>query len=103
MKTELLSGCSQIAEDIPICQAAGKKVFLSLGGANPANQQILSDESAESFANFLWGAFGPVTHDWVQAGSPRPFGDAVMDGFDFDVENNGGFGMNPSRSSSCCD
>lgn len=96
--TDLLSGCHQIAADIPLCQAAGKKVLLSLGGEYPANQQILSQESAEDFADFLWGAFGPVQDDWVQAGNPRPFGDVVVDGFDFDIEHNGDFGTDPSIS-----
>lgn len=97
VSTQLLSGCHQIAEDIPICQAAGKKVLLSLGGASPDNQQILSDASAVRFADFLWGAFGPQTEEWVSNDGPRPFGEVVVDGFDFDIEHNGGFGMSPAR------
>lgn len=91
--TQLLSDCSQLAEDIPVCQNAGKKVFLSLGGAYPANQEITSDQSAIDFANFIWGAFGPVTAEWNQTDGPRPFGDAVVDGFDFDIEHNGSYGI----------
>ncbi|KAH1346981.1 Endochitinase A1 [Aspergillus fumigatus] len=87
--TKLLSGCHQIMEDIPICQAAGKKVLLSIGGAYPPDQSILSEDSAVAFATFLWGAFGPVAEGWE---GPRPFGDVVVDGFDFDIEHNGGFG-----------
>ncbi|KAI4275514.1 MAG: hypothetical protein LQ337_003157 [Flavoplaca oasis] len=62
----------------------GKKVLLSLGGAIPTNQSINNDESAVAFAKFLWNAFGPedATYD-----GPRPFGDAVVDGFDFDIES----------------
>lgn len=92
LTTELLKGCHQLVEDIPICQAAGKKVFLSLGGAYPATQQILSEDSANNFADFLWGAFGPKTDDWVSNNGPRPFGDVVVDGFDFDIEHNGNYG-----------
>jgi chitinase len=88
--TKLLSGCHQIMEDIPICQAAGKKVLLSIGGAYPPDQSILSEDSAVAFATFLWGAFGPVVEGWE---GPRPFGNVVVDGFDFDIEHNGGFGM----------
>ncbi|GFF40539.1 endochitinase A1 [Aspergillus lentulus] len=87
--TKLLSGCHQIMEDIPICQAAGKKVLLSIGGAYPADQSILSEDTAVAFATFLWGAFGPVAEGWE---GPRPFGNVVVDGFDFDIEHNGGFG-----------
>ncbi|KAB8234681.1 class III chitinase ChiA1 [Aspergillus alliaceus] len=92
VKTELLSGCHQIMEDIPICQAAGKKVLLSLGGATPDNQKILSTKSAIGFAEFLWASFGPVDDAWVAWGGPRPFGNVSVDGFDFDIEHNGGFG-----------
>lgn len=62
----------------------GKKILLSLGGAIPTNQSIKDDDSAKAFAKFLWNAFGPVdaTYD-----GPRPFGDAVVDGFDFDIES----------------
>ncbi|RWQ96201.1 glycoside hydrolase superfamily, partial [Paecilomyces variotii] len=88
--TQLLSGCQQIADDIPVCQQAGKKVFISLGGAYPADGQIIdNDDSARDFADFLWGAFGPETDAWVAQNGPRPFGDAVVDGFDFDIEHNG--------------
>jgi chitinase len=97
LTTKLLSGCHQIVEDIPICQAAGKKVFLSLGGASPATQQILEEDTAIAFADFLWLAFGPVNQTWVDIGGPRPFGDVVVDGFDFDIEHNGGFGMTLSQ------
>ncbi|PWY79579.1 glycoside hydrolase, partial [Aspergillus heteromorphus CBS 117.55] len=92
VSTDLLKGCYQLIEDIPICQAAGKKVLLSLGGSTPTNQQILSNSSAVNFADFLWGAFGPKTDEWVNNNGPRPFGDVVVDGFDFDIEHNGGFG-----------
>ena len=80
----LLSDCPSIGPDIITCQKAGKKVFLSLGGAIPSNQTVKDDESAQSFAKFLWTAFGPKTDD---ASIPRPFGDAVIDGFDFDIES----------------
>ncbi|KAI9041665.1 class III chitinase ChiA1 [Aspergillus affinis] len=92
VKTHLLSGCHQLVEDIPLCQAAGKKVLLSLGGASPDTQRILSETDALLFTDFLWGAFGPIDDAWVAMDGPRPFGDVVVDGFDFDIEHNGGFG-----------
>ncbi|RJE18946.1 chitinase [Aspergillus sclerotialis] len=90
--TELLSNCRQLVEDIPICQALGKKVFLSLGGTTPDNQKIKDEDSAKAFANFLWLAFGPPTEEWAAIDGPRPFKNITLDGFDFDVEHNGGSG-----------
>lgn len=82
-ETLLLNSCPLIGEDIKYCQTQGKKVLLSLGGASP-DVFIASDESAEKFADFLWGAFGPEQLSWE---GPRPFGDASVDGFDFDIES----------------
>ncbi|KAL8790293.1 MAG: hypothetical protein Q9213_000645 [Squamulea squamosa] len=80
----LLSNCPLIGPDIKTCQAMGKKILLSLGGAIPTNQSIKNDESAVAFAKFVWNAFGP--EDATYHG-PRPFGNAVVDGFDFDIES----------------
>lgn len=92
--TGLLKNCHQIVEDIPLCQAAGKKIFLSLGGASPATGQVIqSVESAVAFAEWLWGAFGPVDSAYVSDEVPRPFDDIVFDGFDFDIEWGSGLGM----------
>lgn len=101
--TGLLSNCPYLVEDIPFCQAAGKKVLLSLGGAVPDTQDIESEGSAKAFADFLWYSFGPPTDMWAEHGLPRPFNDVVLDGFDFDIEHNDGSGMfsllpRPSRS-----
>jgi chitinase len=97
--TKLLSGCHQIAEDIPTCQAAGKTILLSLGGGGNDKYKITSEQSAIDFADFLWGAFGPKTVAWGTG--PRPFGDAVVDGFDFDIEVNGHDGMCNARPTCC--
>lgn len=80
----LLSDCPLIGPDIKTCQSMGKKILLSLGGAIPTNQSIPDDAAAVSFANFLWDAFGPPEEEYH---GPRPFGDAVVDGFDFDIES----------------
>ncbi|KAK6453589.1 chitinase, partial [Scheffersomyces xylosifermentans] len=73
--------CSQIASDIKYCQSQGKKILLSLGGAT-GSYGFSSDADGESFAATLWNKFGAGTD------SERPFDDAVVDGFDFDIENN---------------
>jgi chitinase len=84
--SKLYSQCPNIGPDIIACQRTyGKKIFLSLGGANPTNQYLGTDAAGRIFADFLWGAFGPVNSTWR---GPRPFGNAVVDGFDFDIESN---------------
>ncbi|EGW34608.1 uncharacterized protein SPAPADRAFT_60044 [Spathaspora passalidarum NRRL Y-27907] len=72
--------CSQIGSDIKSCQSQGKIVLLSLGGAT-GNYGFSSDSDAQSFATTLWNKFGGGSD------SERPFDDAVIDGFDFDMEN----------------
>ncbi|QLG74352.1 hypothetical protein HG535_0G02360 [Zygotorulaspora mrakii] len=74
--------CSQIAEDIKTCQSLGKKVFLSMGGASGA-YGFADDNSARDFAQVLWNTFGEGS-----GSEKRPFDDAVLDGFDLDIENN---------------
>jgi len=61
--------------------------------AIPTNQSIDNDASAVAFSEFLWGAFGPVVESYD---GPRPFGDAVLDGFDFDIESKLKEGQDPS-------
>lgn len=76
--TGLLS-CPDLGKDIQTCQAAGKKVFLSLGGAE-AESAFTSDDQATKFATQLWNLFGAGTGE--DAGL-RPFGAGVsVDGFD---------------------
>ncbi|ABN68578.2 chitinase, partial [Scheffersomyces stipitis CBS 6054] len=72
--------CSQIGEDIKYCQSQGKKILLSLGGAT-GNYGLASDTEGEALATTLWNKFGGGSD------SERPFDDAVVDGFDFDIEN----------------
>lgn len=75
--------CSQIGEDIKTCQSLGKTILLSMGGASGA-YGFTDDSSAEDFAGTLWNMFGGGSDSSVE----RPFDDAVVDGFDFDIENN---------------
>lgn len=93
-ETKLLKGCHQIEEDIPLCQAAGKIVLLSLGGDQPG-YKLGGVKAATDFGNFLWKAFGPVDPNWD---GPRPFGDIVVDGFDLDIELGGDVGVYPPSS-----
>lgn len=71
-----------IGADIKYCQSKGKIVLLSLGGAL-GNYGFQNDGEATQFAATLWNYFGggntPVAN--------RPFGDAIIDGFDLDNED----------------
>lgn len=77
--------CSSVAEDIKTCQSLGKKVLLSLGGA-VGSYGFSNDQEAESYAQTLWDMFGGGSSD------TRPFDDAVVDGFDLDIENGNSVG-----------
>lgn len=82
VSTDLLDSCPEIGPGIDLCQANGKKVLLSIGGG-AGSYFLKSSDSAEYFANFLWGAFGP---DSGTGAYPRPFGSSAVDGFDLDIE-----------------
>ena len=85
--TTLLKTCPNIGPDVIECQQTyGKKIFLSIGGgAAPTSYYIKNAQSGQKFANFLWAAFGPVSA--TKSNVPRPWGDAGVDGFDFDIES----------------
>jgi chitinase len=80
--TDIFNPCSSIERDIPICQAKGKKILISIGGDTPGNE-FTSHDAATSFASQLWTLFGPKPDGYT---GPRPFGDAIVDGFDLDIE-----------------
>ncbi|KAI8339164.1 glycoside hydrolase superfamily [Chlamydoabsidia padenii] len=82
--TKLLH-CPSIAKDIKTCQSRGKKILLSLGGAS-GSYGFDSDDEATDFAQTLYDMFGGGDHKY------RPFDDAVIDGFDFDIEGGGSTG-----------
>ena len=80
--TGLLS-CPDMANDIQTCQSAGKKVLLSLGGAE-AVTAFSSDSQASTFATQLNNLF---TGGSGETASLRPFGSVKLDGFDIDNED----------------
>ncbi|KAI1338399.1 glycoside hydrolase superfamily [Xylariaceae sp. FL0016] len=79
--TQLLD-CPQIEADIQTCQSEGKTIMLSLGGATYTEGGFSSSAAAETAAENVWGLFGSDT-----SYADRPFGSAVIDGFDFDLES----------------
>ncbi|KAI9010921.1 glycoside hydrolase family 18 protein [Phycomyces nitens] len=76
--TDLMK-CDAVSEDIKYCQERGKAITLSLGGAT-GSVGFLSDTQAIEFADTIWNLFLGGTSN------TRPFGDAVLDGIDLDIE-----------------
>ncbi|KAH8980872.1 glycoside hydrolase [Lactarius akahatsu] len=74
-----LPNCSFLASDIQTCQAKGKIVTISIGGATGA-VSFTSDSQAQQFADTIWNLF------LGGSSSTRPFGSAVLDGVDLDLE-----------------
>ncbi|TFK40066.1 glycoside hydrolase superfamily [Crucibulum laeve] len=81
-----LATCQSMAADIKACQAKGKIITLSLGGATGA-ASFTSDAQAQTFADTIWNLF------LGGSSSTRPFGDAVLDGIDLDIEGGGSAGF----------
>ncbi|ESZ92647.1 hypothetical protein SBOR_6981 [Sclerotinia borealis F-4128] len=76
---------TQVGKDIVTCQGMGKTILLSIGGATYTENELASSGAATTAAKNVWAAFGPET----SSSTTRPFGDAVVDGFDFDIETQG--------------
>ncbi|KAI0267649.1 glycoside hydrolase superfamily [Gloeopeniophorella convolvens] len=74
-----LPNCSFLASDIQTCQSKGKIVTISIGGATGA-VSFTSDSQAQQFADTIWNLF------LGGSSSTRPFGSAVLDGVDLDLE-----------------
>lgn len=79
--------CPDIETDIGVCQSLGVKVFLSMGGAS-GSYGFTSDADGAAFAETLYNTF------LGGSASQRPFGKAIIDGFDLDIEggNSAGYG-----------
>ncbi|KAF3936852.1 Endochitinase [Dactylella cylindrospora] len=81
--TDILS-CPHIGTAITQCQALGKKILLSLGGATYTDPGWKDLAAARSSANEIWGMFGPPGSKPFKY---RPFANATVDGFDLDFEH----------------
>ncbi|KAF8898407.1 class III chitinase [Infundibulicybe gibba] len=77
-----LANCASLATDIQTCQGKGKIITLSLGGAT-GSVGFQSDSQATTFAQTIWDMF------LGGSSSTRPFGSAVLDGVDLDIEGGG--------------
>lgn len=71
--------CAMLSTDIKNCQAKGIKVLLSIGGAD-GEYGLVSTDDAKNVSDYLWNKFLGGNS------SSRPFGDAILDGIDFDIE-----------------
>lgn len=80
-----LANCQALATDISACQAKGKLLTLSLGGAGGA-YGFQNDAEGIAFANTVWDLF------LGGSSTTRPFGSAVLDGVDLDIEAGTGTG-----------
>jgi hypothetical protein len=78
-----LLSCPTLATDITTCQTTyGKKVFLSIGGAD-SQISFPTTASASTFATTMWNLFGPPGNADIGL---RPFGTVQIDGFDVGTE-----------------
>ncbi|PWW76177.1 glycoside hydrolase [Tuber magnatum] len=78
-----LLNCPEMGREITACQAAGKKVLMSLGGESTTVNSLSDDKSATELGDNLWKLFG----EGKGLEAKRPFGGALIDGFDIDNEN----------------
>ncbi|KAG0082624.1 Chitinase 1 [Podila epicladia] len=75
-----LLNCPQIGKDISACQSRGKAIVISIGGAS--GSYSLPDAAAgTAFADKVWDMF------LGGSSSTRPFGEAILDGVDLDLES----------------
>ncbi|KMT16116.1 hypothetical protein BVRB_3g052780 [Beta vulgaris subsp. vulgaris] len=75
----IAGSCSRIGNDITTCQLQGIRVLLSLGGGI-GTYSLSSRSDAQQVANYLWNNF------LGGSSNARPFGNAVLDGIDFNIE-----------------
>eukprot|EP00795_Rhopilema_esculentum_P015413 gene15413-6654_t len=73
--------CPLIEAGISECQRRGKQVLLSMGGAS-GSYGFASDSKAKEYAHTIWHLFLGGNNKQ----SLRPFGRAVLDGVDLDIE-----------------
>ena len=76
--------CPAIEEDIKYCQEKDVTVMLSIGGAASKEQGWKDEQDSIDAGLKVWQMFGPDQHI---PGLIRPFGSAVVDGFDIAFEH----------------
>ncbi|OAA71247.1 Glycoside hydrolase, subgroup, catalytic core [Cordyceps fumosorosea ARSEF 2679] len=91
-EAQRLAGAVDLQDGAPLapairkCQAAGKRVLLSMGGAaGYAEVRLASDAQGRQVADTIWELF--LGGGGGKKAEIRPFGDVVLDGVDFDNES----------------
>jgi len=85
-----LLACSAAAADIITCQKQyGKKILLSIGGETYNEGGWKTAAAAVADATTVWNLFGNNLKN-----TTRPFGSAIVDGFDLDFERPPPYDMN---------
>lgn len=79
--TPSINNCKFIGPEITACQNLGIKVLISIGGANGQRQSLADAGDAKYLADYIYNNF------LGGSASDRLFGDAVLDGVDFDMES----------------
>ncbi|KAI5791978.1 putative class III chitinase [Geopyxis carbonaria] len=81
----LVNNCTDtIGADILACQKTyGKKILISIGGGTNTYAGFTWQADARAFATKIWDMFGNGKGPGSEL---RPFGDAVVDGVDMDIE-----------------
>ena len=74
------NGCRVLSNVISTCQRSGIKVLLSLGGGSNSATSMSSPADARQVATYLYNNF------LGGQSASRPFGSAILDGIDFDIE-----------------
>ncbi|ORX65808.1 glycoside hydrolase, partial [Linderina pennispora] len=74
--------CTFMASQIKTCQDAGVKILISMGGA-AGSYSLSSNSVGEDYAQTVYNTFLGGTTKF------RPFGEAVLDGVDLDIEGGG--------------
>jgi chitinase len=77
--------CDDIAAGVRACQAAGKKVLISIGGST-GSAGFQNDDDGKTAATSAWNIFLGGN------GAIRPFTNATLDGVDLDIEGGGTIG-----------
>ncbi|KAJ1801083.1 Chitinase 2 [Coemansia sp. RSA 2399] len=73
--------CQSMADQITACQKQGIQIILSMGGASGA-YSMATNSTGEDYAQTVYDTYLGGNNASVQ----RPFGDAVLDGIDLDIE-----------------
>ncbi|KAJ3284183.1 hypothetical protein HDU79_008429, partial [Rhizoclosmatium sp. JEL0117] len=76
---------AEIGRDITYCQGKGVKVVMAIGG-DQSSPYKWSTGDGKRYANLWYNSFLNGTTD---ATAPRPFGKAVLDGLQLDIETTG--------------